>query len=119
MPAALQPGVALALHPGIGILQRRDDARDAGRHQGIGAGRRAAVMRARLERDIDRGALQGFAGVRDGVGLGVRPAALLGAAAGDHAAVAHDHAAHGRIGPGAPERPARQRERRAHHRLSP
>ena len=111
----LQPGVALPFHPGIGILQRRDDAGDAGCHQGIGAGRRAPVMRARLERDIDRGALQGFAGVRNGVGLGVRTATLLGATAGDHATIAHDHAPHGRVGPGAPERSARQRERRAHH----
>jgi hypothetical protein len=69
----LEPGVALPFHPGIGILQRRDDAGDAGCHQGIGAGRRATVVRARLERDIDRGALQGFAGARASTSACGRP----------------------------------------------
>ena len=104
-----QTRMPLPLYARIGILEGRDDAADAGLDQGVGTGRRPAVMRARLQRDVDGGAFQGLARIGDRLGLGVRPAAVLRAAARDHAAIAHDHAADGRIGPGAPERTARQR----------
>jgi hypothetical protein len=76
-------------------------------------------MRAGFEGDVDRGAARRLAGLVERIDLGVRAAAVARAATPDHPAILDDHAAHGRIGPGAPERPARQRERRAHHRLSP
>ena len=57
-----QPRVALPGDFGIGILDRADDARDTGGDQRIGARRRLAVVRARLERDVDGGAARG--GVR-------------------------------------------------------
>ena len=49
-----QPRMARARDFRIGILERRDDARNAGLDDGIGAGRRLALVRARLERDIQR-----------------------------------------------------------------
>ena len=107
-----QPFMSPPLHPWIGVLERRDDLGDAGRDQGVGTGRRAAMMRARFERDVGRGALQRDAecsGLRDGIGFGVRPPPCLGTPARNDPAVAHDDAAHGGIGPGAPERSARQR----------
>ncbi len=115
----LEAGVALSFHPRVGIFQRGHDPCHARPDQGVGAGRRLAEMRARLERDIDRGATRSFARLGQRIGLGVRPAAVARAAAADDVAVFHDHAADGRVGPGPPERPARQRERRAHHRVSP
>ena len=58
---------------------------DAGGDQGIGAGRRLAVMAAGLERDIGRGAARRLAGPRQRLGLGMRPAAGLRPAAPDDA----------------------------------
>src|SRR5438270_344367 len=45
-----------ALHLRIGILERGDDARHARRGERIGAGRRATLVAARLEREIHGGA---------------------------------------------------------------
>ena len=49
-----QPGDALAGDRGVGIFDANHDAGDTGRDQRIGARRRAAVVRARLERGEDR-----------------------------------------------------------------
>ena len=57
-----QPGMALPGHLRVGILDRRHHARNAGGNDGIGAGRRLAEMRARLQRHIERGAARGLAG---------------------------------------------------------
>ena len=54
MPAVAQPRMAAPGDARVGIVNRRDDARDAGRDHRIGAGRRAAVMAAGLQRDIER-----------------------------------------------------------------
>ena len=72
-----QPAMALPRHLRIGVLDRRHHARDAGGDHGVGAGRRLAVMRARLQRDIERGAARGLAGAPQRLGLGMRPAARL------------------------------------------
>ncbi len=51
-----QPRVSLARDLRIGVLDRRHHTLDTGRDHRIGAGRRLAEMRARLKRDIERGA---------------------------------------------------------------
>ncbi len=96
-----QPGVACAAHPWVGILECRDDPCHPGCNQGIGAGRRAAMVGTGLERDEDRSALEREPGrLRDRLSLGVRTAAFPSAPTRQHGAVAHDHAADGGIGPG-------------------
>src|SRR5215510_13112630 len=98
----------------IGINQRRDYARDAGRDDGVGAGRRLAVMGAWLERDIERRPARAGAGAAERLSLGVGPPTGLGpAAADDHTVLGH-HRADGGIGPGAPEPAPAQRERERH-----
>ena len=99
---------------GIGIDQCRDDARDAGGDDGVGTGRRLAVMGAWLERDIERRPARGGAGAAESLGLGVGPATGLGPATADNHTVPGDHCADGRIGPGAPEPAPTQRERERH-----
>ena len=112
MPAARKPGMALPGHLRVGILDRRHHARDSGGDDRIGAGRRFADMRARLQRHIERGAAGGLAGARQRLRLGMGTAAGLGPAAADDDAVLDHDRADGRIGPGAalPAPPERQRE---------
>jgi hypothetical protein len=111
--------MAQTLHPRIGIFDGRHDPGDTGLGQRVGAGRRPALVGAGLERHIDRGTAGSVPRRSERFGLGMRPAAVLGAAATNDVAVLDDDAPYGRIGPGAPERSARQRERRAHHRINP
>ena len=108
-----QPRVARARDFGIGIFERRDDARNAGGDDGVGAGRRLAVMRAGLERDVERRAARRRAGAAQGFDLGMRPAAGLGPAAADNDAVLDDHRADRRIRPGAAESAPAERQRQA------
>ncbi len=77
-------------------------------------GERLAMMRTGLERHIGRGAPRRLARHRQRDPLGMRPAADRGRAAPDHPPVADQHAADGRVGPGAAEPAPRQRERRPH-----
>jgi hypothetical protein len=51
-----KPGVPRARHFGVGVLERGDDARKTRGDDGIGAGRRFSVMRAGLERNVERSA---------------------------------------------------------------
>ncbi len=113
-PAFAKPGVALPRHLRIDILQRRHHAGDAGLDDGVGARRRLAVMRARLERHVERCALRGLAGALQRLGLGVRPPARLGPAATDDDAVLDDHRADRRIGPGPAEPAAAECQRKLH-----
>src|SRR5262245_17962119 len=73
--------VALPGNIGIDVLQRRDHPCDAGTDYGIGAGRRSTFMRARLERNIERGAARRPARALERLGLRMRPAARLGPSA--------------------------------------
>ena len=59
----------------VWVFQSADDPRDAGGDDRLGAGRRHAVMRARLQRDIERRAARGLAGFVERAPLGVRPTA--------------------------------------------
>ena len=56
MPAARSSLSAATVHQRIGVCDGENHARDARRDKRVGARRRAAVMAARLERHIDRGA---------------------------------------------------------------
>ncbi len=83
-----EPRRALPGDQRIRIAHGDDDAADAGGDQRVGAGRRAAVVRARLERDVDGRAAHVVAArrrVAQGHDLGVRAAGLLRVAAAEHA----------------------------------
>jgi hypothetical protein len=99
---------------GIGIFQCRDDARDARGDDGVGAGRRFAVMRARLERDVKRRPASGRACASQSFDLGMRPPAGLCPAAADDHPILDDHRADRRIGPRASQAPPAQRQRKRH-----
>ena len=89
IPAAASRASPWPATRGSGSAIGGDDARDAGGDQRVGAGRRPAVMRAGLERDIERGAARRFAGLgaapasrhaagrRRPCGRGRRPRAVL------------------------------------------
>ena len=87
MPAARSRAWPGAGDLRIGVFQRRDDAGDARRDDGVGAGRRLAVMRAGLERHVKRRAARGRAGAAQRLDLRMRPAAGLRPAAADDDAV--------------------------------
>ena len=113
-----QPGMPLPRHFGIGIFQRRHHARYAGGDDRVGAGRRFAVMRAWLERDVQRRAkgrvICPRAGAAQRLDLGMRPAAGLRPAAADDHAILDDDRADRRIGPGAAQPAAAERQRERH-----
>ena len=106
--------VPLARDFGIGILDRRDHARNAGGDDRVRTGRRFAEMRTGLERDIECGASRGLAGAPQRFRLGMRAAARLRPAAADDDAVFHHDRADGRIRPGAPQPAPAERERKLH-----
>ena len=115
----LDPGLpqlrdALAVDPPVGAERRGDHPAHAGVDQRHGAGRRAAVVRAGLERDVDRGAERARAGPAQRLDLGVRPAARLGPAAAHDAAVLDHHAADRGVRPGAAEAALGQPQRQRH-----
>ena len=109
-----QPLMALAGDFRIGVFQRRHHARDAGLDDGVGARRRLALMRARLERHVHRGALRRLLGAAQRLDLGMRAAAGLRPAAADDDAILDDHRADRRIGPGVAEPAPAERERQRH-----
>src|SRR5205823_6247507 len=76
--------------------------------------RRLAVMRTRLQRDVDGGALRRRSGARQGIRLGMRPATWLRPAAADDDAVVDDNGADGRIWPSLAECAAPERQRKLH-----
>ena len=86
-------------HQRIGILHRRHDALYAGGDQGVGAGRRAAHMAARLQRDVNRGiAGGGIPGGAQGQHLRVGLASTHMPAFACHAAILDDDRANARVG---------------------
>src|SRR5262249_59874483 len=95
----------------IGINQRGDHARDAGRDDGVGAGRGLAVMGAWLERDIERRPARVGAGAAERLSLGVGPPTRLGPAAADAHTVLGHHRADGGFWAGAPQPAPAPRDR--------
>jgi hypothetical protein len=94
--AGAQPLDALSVGAGVGVDRRDHHAGDPGRDQGVGAGRRAAVVRARLEAGVG-GGTGGVARRREGVHLGVRRSRALVPALADDGPVAHQHAPDHRV----------------------
>src|SRR6266850_3236773 len=109
--------MALACDLRIGIPDRRHNASNSSGNDSVGAGRRLADMRARLQRYIERGAARGLAGLLQRLGLGVGTAAGLGPAAADNDAIFHHDRADGGIGPGAPLPAAPERQCELHEAL--
>lgn len=99
---------------GSGSSKRHDDAGDARLGEGVGAGRRAPPMAARLEADIGGRAPRGLPGTREGLGLAMRAPARLGPAASHDASVLDDDAADGGVRPDRAEAAPRERQRRPH-----
>ena len=113
-PGTTQPGMALPRHLGVGILDRRDHARDAAGNRGVRAGRRLADMRAWLQRHVQGCAHRCFAGPRKRLRFRMRTATgLRPAAADDHPILDHD-CADSRVRPGAPLPAAAQHQRQFH-----
>ncbi len=85
-------------HQRVGILEGDDGARDAGRHEGVGARRRLALVAAGLERAVERGAggQQARLGERHRLGVGLAGAEVV--AAPDDRAVPDQHGADERVG---------------------
>ena len=101
---------------GIGIAHRRDDAPDAGGTDGVGARRRLAVMRARLEGDDERRPARLVAGREQRRELGVRTAILGVPPLRDRFIAAEHHGADEGIGGDATPSTPRELERAAHGR---
>ena len=114
IPAARSRAWPCPADLGIGVLHRGDDARDARRDDGVGAGRRPAEMRAGLERHIERRAARRLARLAERDDLGVRPAARRRDAAPDDDAVLHENRADRRVRRGEAERALAEVERRLH-----
>ena len=105
---------AIAAHLGIGIAHRRHHARHARFDQRVGARRRAAVVAAGFERDIDGGAACLRSGRAQRVGLGMRLAGADMPAFADDGAVPDDDTADAGIGRGGEQAPACQLQRMGH-----
>jgi hypothetical protein len=102
-----QPRVASAGNLRVWIFERRDDPGHARGDDRVGARRRLAVVRARLEGDVEVGAARGLAGAAQGLDLSMRPAAGLGPTAADDprraAIAANNDSADRGVGPSAAE----------------
>ena len=109
-----QLGEASAVHAGIGVEVRYHHAGNAGGDHRVRAGRRAAVMGARLESHVGRGPTRRRSSALQRLGFGMGAPAGLGPAAAHHAPIGDNDAAHGRIGRRPTERPPGERQRRLH-----
>ncbi len=76
-----QAGETLAADQGVGIGHGSDHAANAGGDDGIGAGRRASLVGAGFEIDVERGATGFFSRLFDGEHFGVLDA-VVGVEAG-------------------------------------
>src|SRR4029077_3761585 len=111
-------GEAAARDERIGIADRCDHAHDTSLNDRGGAGRCPSLMRARLERHIERGAARAGAGCPQGLDLGVGPAgAGVESFADDVTAGRDDHRADQRVRRGQPAAALGQLERPPHEAL--
>ncbi len=85
--------MAVAGHLGVRIDHRGNDFRYAGGNQRIDTGRRPALVRARLQRDIDGGTLRLVARMLERRDLGMRLAGLAMPALTDNLTVFYNNAA--------------------------
>ena len=105
---------ALARDERVGVQTANEHAADPALDDGVRAGRRAAPVAARLERDVEVRARRVLRTVFQRVALRVQAAAVLVPALADHAAVPDDHAADHRVGADAARAARGQRQRPAH-----
>ena len=92
----------------IGVLHAGDHSANSSGDQRARARRRAALMAARLERDIERRPLGLGAGLFERVDFGMVAAGKVVIAGADDLAAAHEHGADHRIGAGSSRGFARQ-----------
>ena len=109
-----QPADPFAVGAWIGIAHRDDDAFDPGLADRVDAGRRAAVMSARLEIGVERRAARGVAGLANRVDLCVRFACRVVVALADDRALAHHDRPDERIRARSPCRSRGEAQRPAH-----
>ena len=109
-----EPRDAAAVDARIGVAHRIDDARDTRRDERIGAGRRAPVMAAGLERDVGGRAARGCSRRAKRHRLRVREAGPLVPSFRNDAIAACDHAADTRVRVRRPKAAARELERPRH-----
>jgi hypothetical protein len=98
-PSRLEARHACAVHLVGGVDHRRHDAGHAGVDQGVRARRRAAMVAARLQADVD-GRAGGVARGAKRSRLGMHPARSLVPALAEHAPVPHDDRSDDRVGRG-------------------
>jgi hypothetical protein len=88
-----EPLEASAVDLRVRVADRRDDARDPRLHDRVRAGWRRPVVRARLERDVERRPASPVAGLRERGHLRMRRASPLVPALADDLTVEHDQRA--------------------------
>ena len=93
---------------GVGSSEGHDHARYAGLDDRLGTRCSAAVVRARLERHVERGPCRILGAGRERHALGVSLARAGVEALPDHPALLHDHGADERVGTGVPTRLRRE-----------
>ena len=98
----------------IGILHGRNHPAHARRQNRVDARRRPAMVRARLQRDIERRALRPFPGLLQRQNLRMLDAGPGVEAAAHGLAVTHHHRAHGGVGRGAADAAGGQFQRFFH-----
>src|SRR5690606_18614657 len=108
---------AFSVRHRVRIGARVDRALDAGGDDRVAARRCLTVMRARLERDVERRAARGFARIANRLDLRVRPAVTAMEPATDDAAATYDDGADERIGRNALDALARELDRFSHRML--
>ena len=102
MPAVPQPLDAGAGHAPVGVLDRDDDAPDAGGDERVGTRTGAAVVGAGLERDVRGRAAAPVTGRVQRFDLGVRAARRLRRALADDDTVPHEDTTDPRVRRGTP-----------------
>ena len=101
-----QESEAAPVHPRVGINRAGHNSRDPGLDNRFDAGRRAAVVTARLDIRIERRSTSQLAGLGKGETLGVRLPGTAVIRARNHLATPHHHGPNKRIGTGAAARQA-------------
>ena len=112
-----QLGQPLPRHQRIRVRHGGHDAPQPRAHERIGTGRRAAMVVARLQRDVRRGAAHVVAArrrIRQGLHLGMILPRRLRHAGANHLAIPDDHAADAGIGRGRVQAARRPFQRQAH-----
>src|ERR1700735_1314737 len=98
----------------MGILDRRDDARNSGGNHSVSARRRLAKMRTWLQRHIERRAARRGPCPAPRPDLGMWGATRPGPAAANNHAVFDDQGTDSGIGPGTAETPAAEAQSKLH-----